>query len=571
MKHIIKQIKLTCACVHTKYRTPLFVLMVMLTSACSDFLDTDSDTYLKTTNNSLVSPNDSVYSLLGILSEFQKLSDEIIIFGELQADLVDVSINADKYMKEINSHSISSDNPYIDISQYYAVINNCNYVIAHMDTLVGNHALMTDYTAAISIRAWTYLQLAKTFSSVRYYEEPVLSVTDARNMTKYPLLSREEVMYKIIDQLFPVINMPAPSRTFNEVPMEKMIPQPVSVLGECYLWLNNYESAAWLYKWLMEKGTTGKMLSSSYRITYGSIGYSSSWSNIFIPPRYNKDFLSQDTEVTTGIYYHPTLGQPFDASQIAYKYLVKPSCKAMEHWYAQENSNPNATTEFHKLVGDARGESSWSSTRKSDFENVSVVVPYITKFRTDTTSGGRLILERAPIYHLRYAEAVNRMGKPTLALAALNYGLKASIINNPNYVDTLEVTEEDKVNYIYNFNSTKYNENMGLRTRAGLKVIAFPTDDKALATLQDSILFVEDAILSEAALELAFEGNRWGDLVRIGLRRASEQQDFVAKKVSEKFKPNPAARVPFTPSADATVVYNKLLNQNNFFIPFPEK
>lgn len=538
---------------------------VFFFTSCSDFLDTDSAGYLDADDNSLTSPNDSVYSLLGILSEFQKLSDEIIIFGELRADLVDVAVEADRYLNEINSHSITPDNKYIDVTEYYGVINNCNYVIAHMDTLVGNQALLPDYAAAVKIRAWTYLQLTKTFSTVRYYEDPILTVDDARNMDKYPLLSMEEVLNRLIPQLIAVLHTPEPLRSFSEVPMSKMIPQAESMLAECYLWLNQYESAAMYYKKMMEKGTSGHMLSSLYASTF--------WRSIFYPPRYDKGYLPQDIDVVTGIYYHPTLGHPFYAGVLNGSASIKASYSALENWYAQENSNPNISPEL-KLEGDfIRGNNgSWGQGIYIDFEKTKTNLPVIYKFLSDTVSGGRLILERAPVYHLRYAEAVNRMGKPTLALAALNYGLKATIIDNPLYVDTLEVTPADKApGTIYDFRSTKYNNNMGLRNRAGLKVVEFPTGSKKLATFQDSILFVEDAILREAALELAFEGNRWGDLVRIGLRRASEQPDFVAKMVSEKFKPNPDARIPFTPSANATEIYNKLLNHNNFFIPFPEK
>lgn len=561
MKQLIKYIRLSIR------RVSFFMLMIIGACACSDFLDTDSDAYLKTDDNKLTSPNDSVYSLFGILSEFQKLGDEIVVLGELKADLMDVSIHSDKYLREINSHStLSPDNPYLDVSPYYAVINNCNYVIAHMDTVVGNNALLSDYAAAVKIRAYTYFLLAKTFSQVRYYENPVLSVEEARNMDQYPLISRESLLGILIPQLQKIVHVTDPLRSMNDIPMGLMIPSAEFLLAECYLWLNQYELAATYYKRMMEEEPSGHMLVGN-TITYTTTGWNMSWNNIFGD---NKG----GAEVVACICYHPSLGVKFPVKTLCDEDMVKPSSKAIDHWYAQENNNLNASAE-QKLLGDLRGFAlgltSWSLHKTKDVDHKELSIPYITKFKADTTFGGRVLIERASMYHLRYAEVVNRMGKPTLALAALNYGLKKSIVSDSKYVNPAEVGAEPP--FVTDFLNARYDDNLGVRSRAGMKAVSFPTGDKTLATLQDSILFVEDAILNEAALEMAFEGSRWSDLVRVGLRRLNngEQNDFVAKTVSEKFIVNEDTRMPFTPSADPTTIYNKLLDSNNFFIPFPEK
>jgi len=53
-----------------------------------------------------------------------------------------------------------------------------------------------------------------------------------------------------------------------------------------------------------------------------------------------------------------------------------------------------------------------------------------------------------------------------------------------------------------------------------------------VATQADSIKWVEDAICTELALETSLEGNRFGDLVRIALRR--NDPDFLAKRIASK-------------------------------------
>lgn len=57
------------------------------------------------------------------------------------------------------------------------------------------------------------------------------------------------------------------------------------------------------------------------------------------------------------------------------------------------------------------------------------------------------------------------------------------------------------------------------------------------ATLIDSVKVVEDMIQQELALETAFEGNRFHDLMRFTLRRMKEGDDasYLADKVSAKY------------------------------------
>src|SRR3546814_13489217 len=57
----------------------------------------------------------------------------------------------------------------------------------------------------------------------------------------------------------------------------------------------------------------------------------------------------------------------------------------------------------------------------------------------------------------------------------------------------------------------------------------------------DSLMQIEDYLIEEAALEMAFEGNRWADLLRIAMRR--NDPAFLADKVYDKLSKegNPAA------------------------------
>ncbi len=79
-------------------------------------------------------------------------------------------------------------------------------------------------------------------------------------------------------------------------------------------------------------------------------------------------------------------------------------------------------------------------------------------------------------------------------------------------------------------------------------------DASNLAIVQDCI---EDLIVDEEAMELAFEGTRFFDLLRVAHRRgdASYLAERVSKRNGEK---------------DA-MLYSKLLNTNNWYFPLPKK
>lgn len=72
---------------------------------------------------------------------------------------------------------------------------------------------------------------------------------------------------------------------------------------------------------------------------------------------------------------------------------------------------------------------------------------------------------------------------------------------------------------------------------------------------EDVILAVEDLIIDECAMEMAFEGNRFADLARVAHRRGA---NYLAERVARRSgKLDPA-------------MYQFLLNEKNWYLPFPE-
>jgi hypothetical protein len=70
-------------------------------------------------------------------------------------------------------------------------------------------------------------------------------------------------------------------------------------------------------------------------------------------------------------------------------------------------------------------------------------------------------------------------------------------------------------------------------------------------------LKLEEDIMEERARELAYEGKRFYDLMRVAKRR--NDPAFLAEKVADKY-----------PASMKTTIYNHLMNEQNWYINYFE-
>ncbi len=174
---------------------------------------------------------------------------------------------------------------------------------------------------------------------------------------------------------------------------------------------------------------------------------------------------------------------------------------------------------------------------------------------------------RSALVWLRYAEAVNRMGKPKFVFNGfLKYGLCAYNINLYRDKDALkgELTGEPWMDFGQDAPDGDVAEIFSANTR-GFHARGCGNTDMNEAyqieeqpTLNDSILWVEEQLVQEYALETALEGNRFHDLMRIAGHRDSPA--YLAGKVAAKFPP-----------AKRAAVYAKLLDKANWYLPKEKK
>ena len=89
---------------------------------------------------------------------------------------------------------------------------------------------------------------------------------------------------------------------------------------------------------------------------------------------------------------------------------------------------------------------------------------------SDAEVSKAVMVYRIPTLYLRYAEAVNRAGKPNLAFAVLKHGMNSDALAVDTIVPRHEkysvYTDSTGTFYDYvNFNNIVYNQNQGVHSR----------------------------------------------------------------------------------------------------------
>lgn len=273
----------------------IYTLCLLLSGAfflgsCEDMLETESN---RVDNEfGKISFNDSVYSVLGIVRSMQNVADREVVLGELRGDLVSVKeSHASLDLQNISRFEFDLDNSYLDIKDYYTIINNCNIFLSRVDTTMerNNKKLMLrEFVAVTSVRAWTYLQLAINYDRVRYFTKPLLTHGDVTEEMRKAPITRNELISNLITELTPYEDprvYPMPSWTGVtsgngvNIATEKLFMPIRMLLGELHLWrgmAGDYSVAAnYFYKMLVDSPnnpyTSGYRFytDNAYRLYFG--------------------------------------------------------------------------------------------------------------------------------------------------------------------------------------------------------------------------------------------------------------------------------------------------------------
>ena len=565
--------------------TPLLLL------SCSDFLYDDSDIVAYADHEHLVSDADTLWSVAGIMNKMQALADRTILLGELRGDLVSITDNADADIRDVASFSITTSNRYNNPADYYAVINNCNYFIAHADTTLKNNRnesiFMKEYAAVKAFRAWTYLQLALNYGSVPFITEPIVSKEQSEK--EFPMYGINDICRFFIGDLTPYADVEQPGYATIRNTDSNLFYFPIYILlGDMNLWAGNYRAAAEnYYKYItMRNGRN-----SSYPIATNSVRFmpnDSHWMSTmdtWSANAFQTETRSANGELITMIPgdsipsegNYSELRDLFNTTERnEYKESIRPSEALYSLSTSQRYCHYTSGGEYvfspdgldNHRSGDLRLQAVYNESNNMAMSiNGKRIENYVINGKYQTRN---IHLYRRAMVYLRMAEALNRAGFPRFAFQILKRGVNNSVIENeviPYYESDaawLRTFSFPDNQYVLETTAGAASENTtGLHSRgcgytAANSLYTMPDNEQLSGQqlLDYQIQKVEDLIMDEEALEFAFEGHRFYDLMRVALHRGDPA--YLANRVARR-----------SGTVDASL-QQKLMTTGSWYLTLPE-
>jgi len=567
---------------------PFLVLLLILTTAqgCKKMFDLPPEEVVDA-SEMYRNVYDADAVIIGIYGKLLTVADRYILLNELRGDLLDVTHNSDAYLKQLNQHQEQADNPYINPRPFYELIVNCNDALYNFNQMRKDGRLKEDeyvtrYSDIGTLRSWLYLQLGIHYGKIPYVTQPISTVDDVHNEALFQKIDFDSLLDSLVQftEKLPFLSEYPEGTTLlttvDNYSTAKMFIQKNVVLGDLYLWHGDYTKAASAYRKVMELGakdnTGGADFYNTNRIGIFTDNTSgSNWKNIFLLPY-------SDREAN----YETIWMMPFDQKFLPKnplirlfeqtgegQYLVKPSTAIITRWNAQMRG----LTPF-----DIRGEGSSYSMLTGEPVIRKFTGNYDASLPFETT--GKWVLYRAAALHLRFAEAANRDNQHKLAYGLANFGIKTAYDPTPG-VDGRDVTDIMHTldePYPYNFDAREgdyprfrsdWYRNQGVRRRVSLNpMVITPADSaqyfdmtnpdpyyRAVKDHEGYARFLEEKLLDEMGLELAFEGYRWPDLIRIARRWEKEAPGTGGALLNKLMDEKGTVTVDFS-------------NPDNWYLPF---
>lgn len=624
-----------------KYSIPsvycLLLPFLLLFSSCKDYMNPYQD--INVTDDKLLDDWYEYRSMeMGMYALQQNLAVQLVVLGELRADLLTITDNADADLAEIYNFNVSKDNKYASPRNFYKLIASCNNLIRKIET---NHPEVKDNSRPISnydrlygevlcMRAWAYFNAVRIYGKVPFINESLTEIEEIENFIESTQVynvsdtlvrqlfdTRRVVDYFTKDLLTKVkynekefivgvnhsINIDDKSwyvNTWNPQAMR-------TLLGLMYFTDQNYEEAYKYFYSIINNESTDFRYALDYTFS------DDNWKNIFkgidlrehiyvIP--FNKSELQQND-----------FQRLFEARS-PHDYMLKPSKKAIFYWetiwnnfvYIYNNNEQNGSNPVNPLLTKINVKESNSfipPMSVGDFyrgyhvsyaymQNGVMVPDSIIKKMLLFKSKGKfsdaaLLIENADTVVWKYSIGKDEKTDVFMQDAQLILYRAAGIhLWIAELLATNNAGGENEATAIQYLNDGSYSQSqepLGVRGRVGFGgdntsvhgrkrldtndaeelglneyYIRDPYNNNVIPPyyidISNSITqrnFIEEKIIEEKARELAWEGERFYDLMRVAKRR--NDASFLADRVSAKY-----------PTEDQQRIKNYLMNMDNWYI-----
>lgn len=449
----------------------IFGLIGCLLSSCSEYFSPGADNFQEEGDN-FKNYTTSRASVNGLYTQMQDLMDAYVVQGELRGDMLSVSDQAGEDLQAIYDMELNPENAYSPRRQAFKVISGCNDVLTHFEELLEQGTTYDEQLRHMQAEV-TVLRSWTYFFLLRTYDQVPYITSD------YAADNTDQAFDKWVN-----------AQASNPVTIDKLVSSVNSIIGDLdpsrmqetsfFNLASAYGLLGEMYLWNDQYNQAASSLQQAIHVGNGERFIldadleESAWANIF------KGDETANDEIITKIVFNKGEKQENELLPLFSSIAVNgPQLKP------------------------APGISEWFETdhrKQATLFQDSEVAKYTRNREHGYQSDMPVILYRAADLHLMLAEAHNRMHNFDTALDLLNNGS-----------DSL-FTPSSK----------------GVRGRVDLgSVTAEGADD------QQRMLDLEDKILQERAREMAFEGKRWFDILRIAQRR--NDPDMIVERMKTKY------------------------------------